>query len=102
MLNTHDPAESDLTVRTAPVLWLVRAHSAPGTAAPELSRTATRNELETFCANIRLAAQARITSSNMVNFFMETPIDAGNPQPAVRSPGENPERSQNVDPVENC
>jgi hypothetical protein len=77
---------------------LVRTHSAPGTAAPELSSKVARNELETFCPNARLAAQARITSSNMVNFFMETPIDAGNPQPAVRSPNEDSGQSQDFDP----
>src|SRR5450756_1870750 len=73
ILNTHDPCPSDLMVRTAPVFWLVIAHSAPGTAAPELSRTVARNELETFCANARLAAQARI-AINLENFFMEPPI----------------------------
>src|SRR6185295_15544925 len=50
ILKVQDPCESDLTVSTAPVLWFVRTHSAPGTAAPELSRTAARNELDTFCA----------------------------------------------------
>jgi hypothetical protein len=34
----------------------------------------------------------------MVNFFMETPIDAGNPQPAVRSPNEDSGQSQDFDP----
>src|SRR5271166_141326 len=94
MLNTHDPCASDFSVTTAPVLWLVRVHSAPGTAAPELSRMAARNELETFCANAALAAHTRITSSNMVNFFMETPVNAGNPQPAVRSSDEDSGQSQ--------
>ena len=80
MLNTHDPCESDLTVRTAPVAWLVRTHSAPGTAAPELSINAARSELETFCAKPILAAQTRKTSNNKENFFMETPI-----KPAIPS-----------------
>jgi hypothetical protein len=34
----------------------------------------------------------------MVNFFMETPIDAGNPQPAVRSSDEDSGQSQDFDP----
>src|ERR1035437_8136105 len=79
ILKPHDPCESDLAVRTAPVFWLVRVHSAPGTVAAELSRTVARNELETFCANTRLAAQARITINNMVNFFMEPPIMPATP-----------------------
>src|SRR5674476_1270179 len=78
ILNTHDPCPSDLMVRTAPVFWLVIAHSAPGTAALELSRTMARNELETFCANARLAAQARI-AINLENFFMEPPIVPATP-----------------------
>ncbi len=98
ILNTQDPAESDLTIKTAPVLWLVRAHSAPGTAAPELSRTATRNELETFCASAILTAQARITTNNILNFFIETPVSAGNPKPAVWSPDEDPSHSQDFEP----
>src|SRR5260370_41747177 len=99
ILNTQDPAESDLTIKTAPVLWLVRAHSAPGTAAPELSRTATRNELETFCASAILTAQARITTNNILNFFIEAPVSAGNPKPAVWSPDEDPSHSQDFEPV---
>src|SRR5450759_4177972 len=78
ILNTHDPCESDLTVRTAPVFWLVSAHSAPGTAALVLSRTMARNELETFCAKARLAAQAR-RAINLENFFMEPPIMPATP-----------------------
>src|SRR5271169_554689 len=80
ILNTHDPCESDFSVTTAPVLWLMRAHSAPGTAAVELSTTAARSELETFCANATPTAQAKITSKIMVNFFIETPIAPANPQ----------------------
>src|ERR1035437_2881385 len=79
ILNTHDPCPSDLMVRTAPVFWLVIAHSAPGTVALELSRTMARNEVETICANATLAAQARITINNMVNFFMEPPIMLATP-----------------------
>ena len=59
MLNTHKPCESDFTVKHAVVLWLVSAHSAPGTAAPLLSRIVARTELETFCASAILTAHRK-------------------------------------------
>jgi hypothetical protein len=77
---------------------LVSVHSAPGTAAPELSRTAARKELETFCANATPAAHARNKHTNIVNFFIETPVNTGNPQPAVRSPCEDSGQSHDFEP----